>query len=299
MLNYSVEKHRDRPVIVFENQRINYGELGSAVNAAAHLLKQAGAAKGDKVALILPNIPEFFYFYFAAVKLGAIAVPLNTSSTPYELNYLLNNSDAKVLVATEPVRKRYEEIRGKLTSCKNIIVVDEPAQIVAFKKILAGGDIPEITEKIDPDDPAAMIYTSGLTGKALGAVLTHRNLYSQSHLIHTCVKRREKDVGLCLIPLFHSFGATVNMINVVRTGCSVVMMERFTMDGLFAAIQKEKISYICAVPRLYLGMIFHEGATNFDVSSLDVCVTGGAAMPPEFIAPFEEKFARKSWKVTA
>lgn len=227
------------------------------------------------------------------MKLGAVAVPLNTSSTPYELSHLLDNSDTKVLVTTQPVRRRYEEIRDKLATCKKIIIVDEPAQVAAFKKAVSSGDIPEISEKINPDDPAAIIYTSGLTGKALGAVLTHRNLYSQSHLTQTYVKRTYKDVGLCLIPLFHSFGATVNMINVVRSGCSVVMMDRFTMDGLFGAIQKEKITYICAVPRLYLGMIFHEGTANFDISSLEVCVTGGAAMPPEFIAPFEEKFHAK------
>ncbi len=227
------------------------------------------------------------------MKLGAVAVPLNTSSTPYELSYLLDNSDTKVLVATEPVRRRYEEIRDKLTTCKKIIVVDNQDQKQKFNQLLKSGDLREISEDINPDDPAAIIYTSGLTGKALGAVLTHRNLYSQSHLTQTYVKRTYKDVGLCLIPLFHSFGATVNMINVVRAGCSVVMMDRFTMDGLFGAIQKEKITYICAVPRLYLGMIFHEGAANFDISSLEVCVTGGAAMPPEFIAPFEEKFGVK------
>jgi long-chain acyl-CoA synthetase len=256
-------------------------------------LKQAGVAKGDKVALVLPNVPEFFYFYFAAVKLGAVAVPLNTSSTPYELNYLLDNSDAKVLITIEGARKRYEEVQDRLTTCKKIIVVDDPEEKQKFNQLLKSSDLQEISEDINPDDPAAMIYTSGLTGKALGAVLTHRNLYSQSHLIDSCVKRKHKDIGLCLIPLFHSFGSTVNMINVVRTGCSVVMMDRFTMDGLFGAIQKEKITYICAVPRLYLGMIFHEGAANFDISSLEVCVTGGAAMPPDFIAPFEEKFGAK------
>ena len=100
-------------------------------------------------------------------------------------------------------------------------------------------------------------------------------------------------MGLSLIPLFHSFGATVNMINVIRAGCSVVMMDRFTMDGIFGAIQKNKITYICAVPRLYLGMMFHEGAAKFDVSSLEVCVTGGAPMPAEFIPKFEKQFGAK------
>ncbi len=81
------------------------------------MLKRAGVVKGDKVALVLPNVPEFFYFYFAAAKLGAVAVPLNTSSTSYELSHLLDNCDAKVLVATEPARRRYEEIRDKLATC--------------------------------------------------------------------------------------------------------------------------------------------------------------------------------------
>jgi long-chain acyl-CoA synthetase len=293
LLEEAADNYKERTVLISENQRINYGQLNRAVNAVAHLLIETGVGKGDKVALMLPNIPEFFYCYFAAVKLGAVAVPLNTSSTPYELSYLLENSDAKVLMTAESARKRYEEIQHKLSTCRNLITIDSPDENSPFKKALAAGDFSNPEQKINPDDPAAIIYTSGLTGKSLGAVLTHRNLYSQSHLTHTYVKRTHLDVGLSLIPLFHSFGSTVNMINVVRSGCSVVMMDRFTLDGLFNAIQKEKITYICAVPRLYLGMMFHEGAANFDVRSLEVCVTGGAPMPPEFLPVFEEKFGAK------
>jgi long-chain acyl-CoA synthetase len=293
LLEESAHNHDERPVLISESQRVNYDQLDRAVNAVAHFLKQTGVGKGDKVALMLPNIPGFFYCYFATVKLGAVAVPLNTSSTPYELSYLLENSDAKVLMTVEAARKRYEEIESKLSTCRNLITIDSTNENSPFKKALKAGDFSNPAQTIFPDDPAAIIYTSGLTGKSLGAVLTHRNLYSQSHLIHSCVKRTHLDIGLCLIPLFHSFGSTVNMINVIRTGCSVVMMDRFTMDGLFSTIQKEKITYICAVPRLYLGMMFHEGAAKYDVSSLDVCVTGGAPMPAEFIPGFEEKFGVK------
>jgi long-chain acyl-CoA synthetase len=293
LLEEAAHNYADRTVLLFENQRINYDQLNRTVNAVAHLLKQTGVGKGDKVALMLPNIPEFFYCYFAAVKLGAVAVPLNTSSTPYELSYLLENSDAKVLMTVESARKRYEEIQNKLSTCRNLITIDSPGENSPFRKALKAGDFSNPAETISPDDPAAIIYTSGLTGKSLGAVLTHRNLYSQSHLIHSVVKRTHLDIGLSLIPLFHSFGSTVNMINVVRTGCSVVMMDRFTMDGLFSAIQKEKITYIAAVPRLYMGMMFHEEAANYDVSSLDVCITGGAPMPAEFIPTFENQFGVK------
>jgi long-chain acyl-CoA synthetase len=293
MLEEATKNFANRPVLILEGQRINYDQLNSRVNSIAHFLGQNGIGKGDKVAIMLPNIPEFVYCYFATIKLGAVAVHLNPSSTSHELMYLLENSDSKILITSEVNRKKYEEIQDKLSSCKKIITVDSPDQNAPFNKAISAGPLPATDVQINPEDPAAIIYTSGLTGKPLGAVLTHRNLYSQSHLIQTFVKRTSKDVGLSLIPLFHSFGATVNMINVIRAGCSVVMMDRFTMDGIFNAIQKENITYICAVPRLYLGMMFHEGAAKYDVSSLEVCVTGGAPMPAEFLPGFEKQFNAK------
>jgi long-chain acyl-CoA synthetase len=283
----------ENPVLISGDQRISYKQLNSSINAVAHLLKQTGIAKGDKVAIMLPNIPEFIYCYFAAVKLGAVAVPLNTFSTPHELSYLLENSEAKVLLTIESARKRFEEIQDKLTHCKNFLTVDSLNQDSPLQKALTAGPFSNPATPIDPNDPAVMIYTAGLTGKPLGAVLTHHNLYSQSHLIGSIAKRTSRDKGLSIIPLFHAFGATANMIAIMRVGCSVVMMDRFNMDSLFGAIEKEKITYICAVPRLYLGMMFHEGAAKYDISSLDVCITGGSTMPSEFIPAFEKQFGVK------
>jgi long-chain acyl-CoA synthetase len=286
-------KFAEYPALISNDQRICYRQLNNYTNAIAHLLKQLGLVKGDKVALMLPNIPEFVYSYFAAVKIGAVAVPLNAASTAYELSYLLENSDAKVLITTETARKRFEEIQDKLSSCREIITVDSADHNSLFVNALADGPFSSPEISIRPEDPAVIIYTSGLTGKPLGAVLTHHNLYSQSALVADIVKRTFKDKGLSLIPLFHSFGATANMIAIMRVGCSVVMMDRFTMDGLFSAIEKENITYICAVPRLYLGMMFFEGAAKYDISCLEVCITGGAPMPPEFIPAFEKQFGVK------
>jgi long-chain acyl-CoA synthetase len=293
LMEEAARNFAERPVLISDNQRINYSQLNNATNAVAHLLEQEGIGKGDKVAIMLPNIPEFVYCYFAAVKIGAIAVPLNTLSTSYELLYLLENSDANILLTMESARKRHEDIQGKLTHCKKIITVDSSDENSPFRKALAAGPFSNPATSLDPKDPAVMIYTSGLTGKPLGAVLTHHNLCSQSHLVASIVKRTPEDKGLSVIPLFHAFGATANMIAVIYVGCSVVMMDRFTMDGIFSAIQKEKITYTAAVPRLYLGMMFHEGAAKYDISSLNVCVTGGSTMPPEFIPAFEKQFGVK------
>jgi long-chain acyl-CoA synthetase len=264
--------------------------LKSAVHAAAQTLKGMGIEKGDKVAIMLPNIPEFVYYYFAVVQSGAVAVLLNTSSTPAELCHLLNNSDTKILITQASGEKRFREIQDQLLFRPSICVIESGEIRIGMGQQSAVNQRTPLATAIDPDDPAEMIYTAGLTGKPVGAVLTHRNLCEELNMIQPIFRREPKDVGLCLIPLFHSFGATVNMLNVIQAGCSTVMMDRLTMDSLFSTIEREKITYICAVPRLYMGMVFHEKAAKYDVSSLKLCVTGGSAMPPDFIPVFEQKF---------
>jgi len=288
LIEDAAQNYADKPALNSDNQRINYNQLNRSVNAVAHLLKQTGIAKGDKVALMLPNIPEFVYCYFAAVKLGAVAVTLNTSSTAYELSYLLENSDAKVLITVESARKRYDGIKDKLSYCKNLIIVD--SDDCPLKKALINGPFSNPATEIDIGDPAVMIYTAGLTGKPLGAVLTHENLYSQSELLISIVKRTAEDKGLSLIPLFHAFGATANMLAVIRCGCSAVMMEGLTMSSLFNVIEKEKITFICAVPRLFLGMLYFDDVAKYDVSSLKICVTGGSTMPAHLLSEFNKQF---------
>lgn len=239
---------------------------------------------------MLPNIPEFVYCYFAVIQSGAVAVLLNTASTPAELVYLLNNSDTKILITQASGEKRYNEIKDRLSSCHSTYIIGSGQMNAGTdaKSSVSGRDPSPIA--IDPDDPAEIIYTAGLTGKPLGAVLTHRNLCEELNMIQLVFRRQPDDIGLCLIPLFHSFGATVNMLNVIQAGCSTVMMDRLTMDSLFSTIEKERITYICAVPRLYIGMVFYDRASKYDLSSLRLCVTGGSAMPADFIPVFEQKF---------
>lgn len=290
LLRDSVQKYGDRTALISDKQYITYSQLNRAINSVAGIIKQSGIGKGDNVALMLPNIPEFVYSYFGALKNGAAIVPLNTSSTSFELTYLLNNSDSKILITQTSQIKKYQEAKDKLLSCHQVIAVDSLNQ---NGELFAGADSDDssfCSDKITPEDPAVIIYTAGLTGNPLGALLTHHNLCEELNMIQPIFRRGPDDVGLCLIPLFHSFGATVNMLNVIQAGCSTVMMDRLTMDSLFGAIERERITYIAAVPRLYIGMILYEKASKYDLSSLKVCVTGGSAMPPEFIPVFEQKF---------
>jgi long-chain acyl-CoA synthetase len=293
MLEESAEQYAGNVAFIHGDRKITYRDLDRAACALGNHLRSLGIGKEDKVSLMLPNCPEFVISYFAIQKIGGVAVTLNVQSTPYELKHLLGNSDTRCLITQETLAKRFEEIQGELPLCRHLITTTGLEEESPFGKIIAEGphtvEIPEMAG----DDPAVMIYTAGLTGKPLGAVLTHHNLLTQSVLLRTICQMDDRNIGLAVIPLFHSFGAVANMLAPLRIGAGIVLMERFTLDGIFSAIEKEKVTYIAAVPRLFLGMLFHEGAEKYRTDSLKFCVTGGAAMPPEFIPIFEQRFGVK------
>jgi long-chain acyl-CoA synthetase len=239
---------------------------------------------------MLPNCPEFVISYFAVQKIGAVAVTINILSTSYELRHLIGNSDAKCLITETPLAKRYEEIREDIPLCNHIITTSGLDTACRFREIVEKGPFTLEMPDIADDDPAVMIYTAGLTGKPLGAVLTNGNMLSQSDLLWSVYHATEKDRGLAVIPLFHAFGAVANMLAAIRIGAGIVLMDRFTMDAIFGSIEKDRVTYVAAVPRLFLGMVMNPDTDKYDVSSLDFCITGGSTMPPEFIPMFEDKF---------
>jgi len=290
MLKETAARYAERVALITSDSRMTYLELERSACALGSHLRSLGLGKGDKVAIMLPNCPEFVIAYFGVQKIGGVAVTLHTQSTPYELRYLLKNSDSLCLITQGELVRRFEEIRDELPLCQHLITTGAPEQPSPFLDIIQKGPFTIAIPELTGDDPAAMIYTSGLTGKPRGAVLTHQNLYTQSELLRTVVNSDERDIGLAVIPLFHSFGAVANMISPLRIGAGVVLMERFTLDGIFSMIEKEKVTYVAAVPRLFLGMFFHEKADNYRIDSLKVCITGGAAMPADFIPLFEKKF---------
>ena len=290
MLEESAHRYPNNAATIYDGKSLTYETLHSAVNSLGNELRSMGIQKEDKVAIMLPNCPEFVISYFAVQKLGAVAVTGNILSTPYELRHLLGNSDAKCLITETPLAKRYEEIREDIPLCNHIITTSGLDTSCLFREIIEKGPFTLEMPYIADDDPAVMIYTAGLTGRPLGAVLTNGNLLSQSDLLWSVYHATEKDRGLAVIPLFHAFGAVANMLAAIRIGASIVLLDRITMDAIFSTIEKEKVTYIAAVPRLFLGMIMHSDAEKYDLSLISFCITGGSMMPPEFIPVFEQKF---------
>ncbi len=293
MLEETCRLFPERAALIQEGRTVTYAELDKAVNSLGNTLKKAGLQKGDTIGLMLPNCPEFVMAYFALQKIGAVAVTLNVASTSYELQHLLGDSEARGLITTTGLAKKFEEIKAELPRCGFLLLHEEQQGASPFREAAEAGPFTLEIPALEGDDPAVMVYTSGLTGKPLGAVLTQHNLLTQSDLLKVVCGTTEQDRGLALIPLFHTFGAVVNMLCAIRVGASVVQMDHFSVESIFSAIEQEKITFIAAVPRLFLGMILQAEEKKFDLSSLKLCITGGAAMPPEYFPRFEEKFGLK------
>lgn len=288
MLEETTERYPNNAAIIYEGKQMSYESLNQFVEALAHHLQGIGIQKNSKVALMLPNCPEFVITYFAALRLGAVAVTLNVMSTSYELRYLMENSDAQVLITTDNLAKRFQTIREHLPLCQHLITTSGWKSESPFNVIIQSGQVIANRPALSGIDPAVMIYTAGLTGQPLGVVLTYNNLATQADLLRTICGGTKDDRSLAVIPLFHSFGAAVNMLCPLRLGGAVVLMDRFTMEGIFATIQKEKVTYITAVPRLFMGMLFHDKLKAYDLGSLRLGITGGSPMQPELFAEFEK-----------
>jgi len=298
LLEETCHRYPGHIAVVSEDQRLTYAALNAAVNALGNVLTDLGLGKNDKVAIVLHNCPEFVIAYFAAQKIGAVAVTINTASTAFELQYLLQDSDARVLITTASSAGRYQSILEKAPLCRHLIVTDgmeisppASAAISSFWSLIENAssslEIPELSD----EDPAVMIYTAGLTGRPLGAVLTQHNLVSQSALLGDLCHVNDTDLGLSVIPLFHSFGAVANMLGAIRAGAGLILMDHFNLEEIFQIVCRENVSFIAAVPRLFLGMLLHEEADRYDLRSLKFCITGGASMPPQYIPEFNSKFS--------
>ncbi|MDR2861191.1 MAG: AMP-binding protein, partial [Syntrophobacterales bacterium] len=290
MLETSRKRFGSNIAVIYEERRYSYEDLDNAVNAMANHFLAAGIAKGEKIVLMLPNCPEFIISYFAAVKIGAVAVTLNIMSTSRELVDLLRDCDAKCFITEKILAAKFIAVQDQLPLKPVLITIEGKEEGCPFWSIIAQGNTGLARKETAPDDPAVIIYTAGLTGVPLGATLTHKNLLNQSILVRDLYHTTENDRSLAVIPFFHSFGASVNMLSAIQVGAGMVLLDRFSAESIFKSIDQDKITYIAAVPRLFLGMIMEENTSHYDLSSLQFCITGGSAMPPDYIAQFEEKF---------
>jgi long-chain acyl-CoA synthetase len=284
----AVEKHPDRPALKLDDAEITYRQLDEATARVAGLLRGKGVQPGDRVGIMLPNVPYFAVAYYGVLRAGGVVVPMNVLLKGREVTFYLSDPEAKVLFAwhgfEDAAREGADEAGADLVTVR-------PGE---FEQLLAGAD--PVTEPAERDgsDTAVILYTSGTTGTPKGAELTHDNLFMNCDVsVTTLFDGAERDVFLGALPLFHSFGQTCGLNACVRVGACLTMIPRFDPGKALEIIQRDKVTIFEGVPTMYHAMLNHPDRGNHDVSCLRLCVSGGAALPVEVMRGFEEAFQCK------
>ncbi|TMC27004.1 MAG: long-chain fatty acid--CoA ligase [Chloroflexi bacterium] len=306
LLEDSAREVPERTAVVCEETRLSYAELNAATSQVAHGLVQAGIQKGDTVALSCQDVPSFVIAYYGILKAGAAVLPLNVLLKTREIAYHLTDGDAKAYFCQEgtpelPIGQLGYTAFQEVESCQHFFLMttepDAPSSIPGATTLnMLMRDQPTTFETVatSPEDTAVILYTSGTTGKPKGAELTHLNMLLNARLSDTMYPRADHDVHLITLPLFHSFGQTVQMNAGIYNRATLVLLPRFSPDAALHLMEEENITIFAGVPTMYWAMLHYSRADQYDLQkiarNLRLACSGGAAMPVEVMLAFNEKF---------
>jgi long-chain acyl-CoA synthetase len=285
VLEHAAADHAMRPAIRMDSLVLSYAELRVAAARMTSLLSSLGIVPGDRVAVMLPNLPAFPIVFYGALGAGAVVVPMNPLLKSREVAYHLSDSGARVLFAWHAVAG--EAGKGAAETGAQVVEVTEPA----LCSLLAGfAPVPAGVERAGDDD-AVILYTSGTTGRPKGAQLTHAGLARNARLTAvTLLDAGPGDVVMGCLPLFHVFGLTCALNATIIGGGLLTLLPRFDPSAALEIIGRDKVTIFEGVPTMYAAMLHHPARAQADASSLRVCISGGSAMPVEIMREFERAF---------
>jgi len=291
ILSETAHASPDRPVATFDGGRLGYAELDQASGLLAANLAAAGIEPGDRVALQLPNIPQFLISYFGILKAGAVVVPLNVLLRAPEVAYHLADSGARALITWAGVLA--EAVKGAEAAGVDAIYAAGPAGAglaAPFERLLdpAAPSVETVTRQ--PTDTAVIVYTSGTTGRPKGAELTHIQLYMNADIPGRLFDVQPDDVVITALPLFHVFGLSSILDVCVRFGCTMSLIPRFTAATALTAIQRDRATIFEGVPTMFADLLSCPDLDRYDLSSLRVAISGGASIPAPVLDAFEQRF---------
>jgi long-chain acyl-CoA synthetase len=284
-LTTTANEHGDRPAVRLDDTVLSYAELQDAAQRVVALLKAKGVEPGDRIGMVLPNVPHFPVIFYGAVAAGAVVVPMNPLLKGREVEYYLKDSGASLLFAWQDMAE--EATQG----AKAVDVECIPVEAEGFLHLLRDHEPDgEVVDRA-ADDTMVLLYTSGTTGQPKGAELTHDNMISNALTsAETLVELGEEDVVMGCLPLFHCFGLTCGLNAAVVKGACLTLIPRFDAAKALEVVGRDKVTVFEGVPTMYTGMLHVEGAEKADMSSLRTCISGGSAMPSEVMKNFERTF---------
>ena len=323
LLEESARRYSDRTAIIFpgafnDEYLMSYEELEKASNKLANALLEMGVRKGDRVALLMPNCPQFVISYFAVLRAGAIVVATNPLYSPREMEFQLKDCGAETIIVLSLFYKMIMGLKQR-TNLKNVVVTNIkeylPEQsrkaFVAFVERQEGHRvrIPKVKNiykfqdllrrfsptppvvRTEPDDVAMLQYTGGTTGISKAAVATHRNVVANVYQMRSWAipiyLNQGEEVVMGVMPLFHVYGMVTVMHFSVLTGSAMVLLPRFETDKVLSAIDRYRPAFFPGVPTMYVAINNYPEVSKYDLRSIKACVSGAAPLPVEVQQQFE------------
>jgi len=284
ILTDTAERGPGKAAVKLDDAELSYGLVDEGSKRIAGLLRARGLEPGDRVGLMLPNVPYFPVVYYGILRAGGVVVPMNVLLKEREVDYYLSDPGARWLFAWHDFADAAEAGAGRAGADCTLV---KPGD---FEQLLGEQEPGEGVADRAADDTAVILYTSGTTGKPKGAELTHSNLYRNCTLANRLFEFTDDDVVLGGLPLFHSFGQTCAMNASMVNGGLLTLLPRFEPGKALEIMGRDRVTVFLGVPTMYNALLHHEDRERFDASSLRLCGSGGSAMPEELMRRFEEAF---------
>ncbi|MEW6200707.1 MAG: AMP-binding protein [bacterium] len=286
----SADQYPERPAVRFYERTITYGELRNNVARLAAGFNAMGIAHGTRIALAMPNIPEFIISYYAALAAGAAVVPVNPLYTPYELNYIIGDSAPSVII-THPLTEAAASVVSREKSIPLLFADNfgDTSKKTIYSVMSEQAD-EKLPVEIEDDETAAVIYTNAVGGIPLGAQLTHGGLAFDAEKCAVVAGVECEDVFLTVIPLYHAFSATVCMNLPILRGALTILHETFDEQRTFTSLHRECVTIFPAVPTIFKRILDRFCKSGITLPHLKAPIPGGAPTPQDVITGFEDAF---------
>jgi malonyl-CoA/methylmalonyl-CoA synthetase len=288
------KSHPDKIAIEFiiddgTSQTLTYHQLGETVNRTAHYLKSLGVQTGDRVAVQLPKCLPFIYIHLAAVRIGAIFLPLNPAYPLTELIYFLDDSEASILIADQATQSNINTILPKLPAIQHCRFIDP--SLGSWESIVADFSAePPTTLPTDRDQTAVMLYTSGTTSRPKGAEITHGNLTANIEALHTAWGWQFDDVILHVLPIFHVHGLIVAFHGALHAGATAVILPKFDAQQAIELLPTKRFTVFMAVPTIHRRLYNAAKGQKIDLSHMRLMTSGSDRLPDDLFSGYQQTF---------
>jgi long-chain acyl-CoA synthetase len=299
-LRETAGRRLDKTALLFHDQPVTYAELDREADRCAAGLAALGVRKGDRVAVMVHNVPHFVYAYQGILRAGGVMVPLNTMFTAEEVATIVADAEARILFVAEPFLPSVEGLRDALPMLEHVVVVGgRPVGAMTWEQMIGrGGEGGVKGPPASTDDLAVLAYTSGTTGRPKGAMLSHGNLLANLDQMAKVplLAEAEPDVVLLALPLFHIYALNVILGMTIRAGAAAILLERFDAVRSLESAGRHRATILFGAPPMFIAWLNTPGVERYDLSSVRVAVSGAAPLPGAVLEEFQRRLGITIWE---